>query len=87
MLQSLSRSFQIRIFCLPIPGRIQSYVVRKDDWYTIIINEALSPEARMRAYHHELDHIEHGDFDSEEDTGMIEIRAHREEGEHVYQGT
>ena len=41
----------------------------------------------MKAYHHELDHIERGDFDSEEDTGMIEIRAHREEDNHVHKRT
>lgn len=79
MLQNSLKSFQIRIYCLPISGRIKSYVVRKDDWYTIIINDSLSPEARIRAYHHELEHIERGDFDSDESTGMIEIRAHRKE--------
>ena len=79
MLQNSLRSFQIRIYCLPIPGRIQSYVVKKDDFYTIIIDESLSPEARMKAYRHELEHIESGDFDSEEDTGIIEIRAHKKE--------
>ena len=79
MLQDSLRNFQIRIYCLPIPGRIRSYVVRKDDFYTIVINEALNRDARMKAYRHELRHIERGDFDSEEDTGMIEIRAHEED--------
>lgn len=79
MLQNSLRSFQIRIYCLPIPGRIRSYVVRKDDFYTIIIDESLSPSARMRAYRHELDHIENGDFESDLSTGMIEIRAHKKE--------
>lgn len=79
MLQNSLRSFQIRIYCLPIPGRIQSYVVKKDDFYTIIIDESLSPEARMKAYRHELEHIENGDFDSDESTGIIEIRAHKKE--------
>ena len=79
MLQNSLRSYQIRIYCLPIPGRIQSYVVKKDDFYTIIIDESLSPEARMKAYRHELEHIENGDFDSDESTGIIEIRAHKKE--------
>lgn len=79
MLQNSLRSFQIRIYCLPIPGRIRSYVVRKDDFYTIIIDESLSPSARMKAYRHELEHIENGDFDSDESTGIIEIRAHKKE--------
>ena len=80
MLSDSSKNFQIRIYCLPISGRIRSYVVRKDDFYTIVINEALCQEARIEAYHHELDHIERGDFDSDENTGMIEIRAHEMEG-------
>ena len=79
MLQNSLRSFQIRIYCLPIPGRIRSYVVRKDDFYTIVINEALNESARMKAYRHELEHIENGDFDSDESTGIIEIRAHKKE--------
>ncbi len=87
MLSDSLKNFQIRIYCLPISGRIRSYVVKKDDFYTIIINEALSQEARIEAYHHELDHIERGDFDSDESTGMIEIRAHREEDCYVQQGT
>ena len=79
MFQNSLRSFQIRIYCLPIPGRIRSYVVRKDDFYTIVINEALNESARMKAYRHELEHIENGDFDSDESTGIIEIRAHKKE--------
>ena len=33
----------------------------------------------MKAYRHELEHIENGDFDSDESTGTIEIRAHKKE--------
>lgn len=84
MLLNSLRECQIRTYCLPIRGRIQSYVVRKDDWYTIVINESLSESARLRAYRHELDHIERGDFDSEEGTGLIEIRARREEENYVH---
>ena len=45
-------------------------MVRKDDFYTIVINEALCQKARIEAYRHELDHIERGDFDSDENTGL-----------------
>jgi len=79
LLQDLSRKCQTRVFLVEMPIRIKSYVVRKDDWYTICINEALSPDARMKAYRHELDHIEQGDFDSDESTGLIEIRAHEKD--------
>ena len=33
----------------------------------------------MKAYRHELEHIENGDFDSDESTGIIEIRTHKKE--------
>jgi hypothetical protein len=56
-------------------------VVRKDGWYTICISDALTPEGRIIAYNHEVDHITNGDFDSDEPTGLIEIRAHRREKE------
>ena len=79
MSQNLLRNYQINIRILPLPGKIQSFVVYKDDFYTIVVNECLNQTARMKAYRHELEHIESGDFDSDESTGMIEIRAHKKE--------
>ena len=79
MSQNLLRNYQINIRILPLPGKIQSFVVYKDDFYTIVVNECLNQTARMRAYRHELDHIENGDFESDLSTGMIEIRAHKKE--------
>lgn len=80
MSQNSLRNYQINIRILPLPGKIQSFAVYKDDFYTIVVNECLNQTARMRAYHHELEHIENGDFDSDMPTGMIEIRAHKIEG-------
>ena len=79
MSQNLLRNYQINIRILPLPGKIQSFVVYKDDFYTIVVNECLNQTARMKAYRHELEHIESGDFDSDESTGIIEIRAHKKE--------
>ena len=79
MLQNLLRNYQINIRIMPLPGKIQSFVVYKDDFYTIVVNECLNQTARMKAYRHELEHIENGDFDSDESTGIIEIRAHKKE--------
>ena len=62
----------------PMPGRIRSYTVRKEDYYTIVVNSNLSEEARLEAYRHEVDHIERGDFDKV-NADLIEIHAHREE--------
>ena len=69
----------IRTYVIPMPPRVRSYVVRKDGWYTICINETLCNKARLRAYKHEIDHILRGDFDSDTPTGLIEIRAHEME--------
>ena len=80
MLQNLLKKCltdNVRAYRVAMPMSIRSYVVRKDDWYTIIVNESLSPEAQVEACGHEVDHINRGDFDSDEPTGLIEIRAHR----------
>lgn len=66
----------IRVYVVPMPSRIRSYVVRKDGFYTICINEAMNDAARLRAYEHEMYHIGNGDFESELSTGLLEIRAH-----------
>ena len=83
MLRNLSRRCQtenVRAYVVTMPAKIKSYVVRKDGWYTICINECLCRRARLEAYEHEIDHIENGDFDSDVPTGLIEIRAHEMEG-------
>ena len=54
---------------------IRGYAVRKDDYYTIIINSNLCPEARMRVYEHELEHIEGDDFSSSRPADLIEALA------------
>lgn len=66
-----------RVYVVTMPTTISSFVVRKDDWYTICINDALTPEGKIDAYNHEVDHINNGDFDSDKPTGLLEIRAHR----------
>lgn len=70
----------IRACIIAMPARIKSFVVRKDDWYTICINECLCQRARLEAYDHEIWHIENGDFDTDKPTGLLEIKAHQMEG-------
>ena len=89
MLHNLSRRCLIRhkapentrVYIIAMPKTISSFVVRKDDYYTICISDALTPEGRIIAYNHEVDHINNGDFDSNDPTGLIEIRAHRRDRE------
>lgn len=59
-----------------MPARIKSFLCLHNDFYTICINETLSPEARMKAYEHELWHLDHDDLHSGLPTGLLEIRAH-----------
>lgn len=53
----------INTFLRPLPGSIKAFVTKHDDVYTIVINENLSEEARIRAYWHEIRHIKNGDLD------------------------
>ena len=66
-----------RVYLVPLPPRIRSFVCEKDNYITICINESLSPDARRRAYEHELYHLEHDDLHSDLPTGLIEIKAHK----------
>lgn len=47
----------------------------EDDSYSVFINSRLSYEQRMKAYAHELKHIENGDFDMF-DVQKIEFVSH-----------
>lgn len=54
----------VRTVLWPLSGRVKGFTVVMEDFVTIVINEALSPDARLRAYKHEVGHIERGDFDA-----------------------
>lgn len=78
-MQNLSRRnlTNLRVYVLPLPPRIKSFVCERNDFITICINEYLSEEARVKAYEHEMYHLEHDDLHSDLPTGLLEIRAHR----------
>ena len=48
-----------------------------ESYYTIVINENLSEEAKKKTFHHEISHIECGDFDSDVPRDEIEGMRHR----------
>lgn len=70
------REEEITVVLAKMPARIRAYVVLKDDHYTVVINDQLSPVAKMRAYRHEVNHIMNGDFEKTTSVDLIEIRAH-----------
>jgi len=67
---------EIKTVVAKMPACIRAYVVLKDDHYTVVINDQLSPVAKMRAYRHEVNHIMAGDFERSCSVDLIEIRAH-----------
>ncbi len=68
----------IRCICLPLPGDVRGFTVRKGDSYTIVLREDLDHDGRIRTYEHEVRHIQRGDFDRHDiDAGLIEVYAHR----------
>lgn len=66
----------VRVTLYPLPGKIKEYVVQKDGYYTIVINESLCGEKRYEAYRHALKHILNGDFEKECSADVIEMWAH-----------
>lgn len=54
---------EYRVYMMPFPGDIMGAVrVDAEGFPSIYINDALSPEAKKRAFLHELKHIERDDF-------------------------
>lgn len=53
---------EYRVYLMPFPGNVLAAVRLDAEGYpSIYINDALSPEAKKRAFLHELKHIENGD--------------------------
>ena len=70
---------EINTIVYPLPTNIRSYVASVNGYYTIVLNDNLSPEGRYRAYRHEMDHIINGDFEKDQKADFIELRAHKVE--------
>ncbi len=67
----------IRVYQVEMPARIKAYTVKKDGFYTILINSILAREQQLKEYDHEYKHIINGDFDKTCSVDMIEIYAHK----------
>lgn len=58
----------------PLPGGIRGFVTKREDIPVIVINDNLSYEEKVRAFVHEITHIERGDLDKVEPVAFIEGR-------------
>lgn len=72
----------IKIIIYQLPPNIKACTVEVDGYYTIIVNDNLSPQVRFTEYLHELNHINNGDFSKDETADKIETLAHFTEGRH-----
>ena len=62
---------------LDLPTAVRGFVKESPDgWYTVVLNSRLTHESNLKTFHHELAHIERGDFESEESVDLIESRRH-----------
>lgn len=64
---------------IDLPTTIHSFVKSNPDGsYTIAINARLSNDGRLKAYDHEIHHIQNGDYDYDitRDLNQIELEAH-----------
>lgn len=66
----------VRVVIASLPCSVKAYTVKKDDFYTIVLNANLSIEQNRKSYLHEMYHIENRDFYSN-NVGMIEFYAHQ----------
>lgn len=67
------------VYLIDMPCKVHEVVTPSEDGsYTIYLNARLDYCGRVKAYNHAMRHIEHNDFESEEDIGIIETRAHKE---------
>lgn len=60
-----------------MPCSIAAYTIANSDMsYPVVLNLRLNYERQLLAYHHELKHIENGDYDKRCSVDLIEFYAH-----------
>lgn len=63
---------------LNMPASVKAYtILNNDETFTIILNSRLTREQHLLSYHHEMKHIENGDYEKKADVGLLELFAHR----------
>ena len=65
------------VYYIDLPTTIKGFSRKTAEGYCIVLNARISSDAQIRAYLHEVEHIERGDFDAEDDADSIERRRHK----------
>ncbi len=67
----------VGVHLIDMPHSIRGITVKVDaDTYCILINSRLSQDAQIRAYDHEIQHIDNGDFDQMVTVDQLECLRH-----------
>lgn len=67
----------VNVYLADMPATIPAYSVSNPDFsYTIVLNSRLNYEQQLKAYHHEMLHIENGDYHKSCTVDIIECYAH-----------
>lgn len=60
-----------------LPHALKAFTVSNSDGsFTIVLNSRHTYEQHLRSYHHEMKHIENGDYDKKYPVDLIEFWAH-----------
>ena len=71
-------TLDINTILADMPGTIAAYTISNPDMsYTIVLNAKLNHERQLEAYHHEICHIQNGDYDKKTSIDLIEYYAHK----------
>lgn len=67
----------VGVHLIDMPHSIRGITVKVDaDTFVILINSRLSQDAQIRAYDHEIAHIDNGDFDHMYTVDQLEHLRH-----------
>lgn len=77
----------VNVIYLDMPTTIRSYVINRNDFYTIVLNSRLNFEQNNASYEHELQHIKNGDYEKKCSVSMIEFMAHKQKTAPARPGT
>lgn len=70
-------TLDVNTILVDLPGTIAGYTIANADTsYTIFLNARLNYERQLKAYYHEMKHIENGDYDKKCSVDVIEGYAH-----------
>ena len=70
-------TLDVNVLLADMPGTIPGYCISNPDMsFTIVLNSRLNYEQQLLAYHHEMKHIENGDYDKKCSADLIECYAH-----------